>query len=290
MRTLTLGTLQLIGSGTPTYNINMPVYLIESIEGLDNPDRRVNSYDLPGEDGGNVGSNFYGMRTVTITGWVRGGDVASHEAARRTLASTCRLQRDEFGVPQKVRVYYTAMDGQSYFLDGVVKDFKCPRMNNLTASFIVSIIAPDPMAYGITALSSGLISRSSGGGVVVPAIFPVTLEGSSGGAANFYNGGTDDTWPVITFSGALTNPFIYSQERNVQFNLNYVMGSNDVVVIDMKQKTVVLNGSSSLLGSKTADSDWFSLPPGNNTITFSTASSSDTGTMKVEAYPAYTEV
>jgi hypothetical protein len=54
----------------------------------------------------------------------------------------------------------------------------------------------------------------------------------------------------------------------------------------MARQTVLLNGSSSLMSSVASDSDWMRLDPGVNSLTISSASSSDTGTLEVLWYSA----
>jgi hypothetical protein len=52
------------------------------------------------------------------------------------------------------------------------------------------------------------------------------------------------------------------------------MLAGDVVVIDMANRTVKLNGSS-IMGNKTSDSTWWGLQPGNNPVVLNSDSAGD---------------
>ncbi len=115
-----------------------------------------------------------------------------------------------------------------------------------------------------------------------------------------YNYGNADVWPIITLRGVGTSPYMYSASRGKNMKLNYTTAlSSDVIVIDMKNKIILLNPTLSgglpvpgtgtnLLSSKDTDSDWFSVAAGVSTnIQFNTSSSSDGMTMEVTGSVAY---
>lgn len=121
--------------------------------------------------------------------------------------------------------------------------------------------------------------------------FDSTIEfgTGSGGNATVYNYGNADTWPIITLTGVGSNPYVYSPSRGKNMKLNYSTTlPSDEIVIDMKNKTIILNGTTNLLSYKDVDSDWFSIEAGVDTnIQFNTSSSSDTMTMEVTGNVAY---
>lgn len=282
MRRLAINDVELIGGDS------RPAYFISGLEGFEDPDRRVGSYVRSGEDGGNVGSNLYGLRPITITGGITGhGSVDLYLTARRALVSACRLRSDAYGIPELARIEVTDDGGVDYYLDVVITSFKAPPSTDSTSMFIIQAVAPDPVVYRQDSVSTGIINRPVSGGAVYPLIYPVIYSPSSGGVGNIYNDGETETWPLIMLRGIMLNPFIYSVESDRYISLSYeTTDVADEIVIDMRQKTIMLNGFTSLLGAKSDDSDWFSLGIGTNTIRFSTGRTSDDGTMEVTANPA----
>jgi hypothetical protein len=265
-------------------------YSLTGVEGLDAPPYRVSSYENAGEDGGTVGSAFYGSRLVTLTGTVTGSSAADYNQARRNLAYMCRIRKDSYGLPTMTPFSFTTLDGVAYTFSGQIKNFKIETKYPTFGKYIITIICPDPNIYG-AAITSGQVTRPSGGTVSFPLVFDPTFEfgTGTGGNASVNNYGNADTWPIVTLRGVGSNPNIYSVFRGKNFKLNYTTTlSSDVIVIDMKNKTVVLNGTTNLLSYKDVDSDWFSIQPWPiASIQFNTSSSSDGMTMEVTGNVAY---
>src|SRR5665647_1825560 len=91
-------------------------YGVQSVQGLEHPDKRVTNYDNPGEDGGTVSASFYGSRVVTLSGIVYGnGQPSVHEAGRKALALKCAINRDAFGYPVLKTVQLTTLAGAQFF-------------------------------------------------------------------------------------------------------------------------------------------------------------------------------
>ncbi|SDP33031.1 Phage tail protein [Arthrobacter sp. ok909] len=268
-------------------------FTLTSHAGLDAPPLRVSAYENAGEDGGTIGAAFYGSRLVTLTGTVRaqdGAGTADYNQARRNLAYMCRIRKDSSGFPTMTPFSFTTLDGVAYSFSGQIKTFQIDSVYPTWGKFIITIVCPDPNIYG-AAFTSGAVTRPSGGTVSFPLIFDPTFEfgTGTGGNASAYNYGNADAPLLITLRGVGSNPYIYSPLRGKNMKLNYTTTlSSDVIVIDMKNKTIVLNGSTSLLSYKDVDSDWFSAQAGVvSPIQFNTSSSSDGMTMEVTGNVAY---
>lgn len=279
--TLSLDSLDLVGPEVTDYIVH------SGLEGLDMPDMRINNFDRPGEDGQFVSSALYSGRMLSISGSVKNTTCDQFEAARQSLIQACAISRDNNRYPILKRIEFTTKAGNSYFCEGQVTRVKLP-VETIT-DFLINIVAPDPMIFGSSVVTSGQISRPSGGGVVYPVVYPAVYTSSTGGSAAVVNNGSASSWPTITLRGPLTNPVIYHQESGTLFALNYVLASGSTIVIDMKNKTVILDGSVSLLSSvdRTSGSDWFELLPGSNVLIFSTGSTGDAGTLEVRFFNAY---
>lgn len=281
MISLTLDTLQLRGPLAPY------IYL-QQADGLEAPAYRMSQYDNPGESGGTVSSTLYGTRVVTLAGEINAPDVATYETLRQNLAYAARIQLDSNSFPVPTQVSFTTLDGNSYFVNGYVQTFKHPLGYPTSSKFQVTLVVPDPMVYGSQLQSSGQVTVPVGGGATFPWIFPVTFGSTTGGVATITNGGNAYSWPILYIRGAVTNPRVYSLQAGRAVQLSYTTTqATDVIAIDMKNKTIVLNGSTNLLSAKSTDSQWFSLAPGTNTIQFTSSSTSDTGTLEVTAFNAF---
>lgn len=277
-------SLSLTSLGNTIALIGSTNYILQAVGGIEDAGRRVSSYELPGQDGGSVSSVFYGVRTVDLSGVVLGSDATTHQANRKALAAVCAVQRDLTGRPLPVTVAFTTLDGQSFSFTGHVKAFSNPLDRTNVSEFHIVLACPDPVIYGSSAITTGQFARPSGGGVVYPVTYPAIYAGSTGGSGSVSNTGNANVYPLITIRGVTTNPYIYFATLGVWFQLNYVTSNiTDTIVIDMKNRTVVLNGTTNLLSAKVAGSSWFSLAPGANNFTFSTGTSSDTGTVEVSA-------
>lgn len=280
----TLGTnLQIHDSQNP----NIGYWLQSPIEGLDSPEIRTNEYQKPGEDGSAITSTFYDSRGVTLQGIISGSSPTDYENKRTAFATACAIKRDSNGFPVAKRIQFTTLGGQTFYFDGF---FRRPVFNydqiNWT-KFMVSVVAPQPTLFGSTQVSSGAIVRVSGGGFILPVILPIVSSSGTGGSALITNSGNANSFPVITLTGPLTNPFIYSVATGRTMQLTYTLLAGSTITIDMGLKTIVLNGSSSLLSAKTTSSEWFAIVPGSNLINFSTSSTGDTGNMVILFNPAY---
>lgn len=276
LSTIKLAGLQLLGTAS---------FAVDSVDGLESPEYRINQYDKPGEDGGVVSGSYYGLRAITMNGLVTGsGSAATHETNRRALETACAVTRDSTGFPIYALLELTTLGGTNYFTYVQVKQLRNPVGRGTSSPFQISMVAPDPRLYVVGQQTTGAISRPSGGGFVLPVILPITFGSSSGGSGSATNTGNVPTYPILTLRGQLTNPYVLNSANGGLVQLNRTIASGETVVIDMGNKTVTLNGSTSLLNTRTSDSTWWSLNPGVNPISFSTGSTSDTGTLEITWY------
>jgi hypothetical protein len=256
----------------------------DGIEGLGDAPIRSSEYDNPGEDGGFVDNQLYGMRPITLTGQIGAPSFEIYETVRRAVHHACRIRRDSYGMPQPVRLRFRTMNDQEYYIDAYPRTPRI-RDNNIRHSpFILQFVASDAVIYEIAQQNSLSITRAMGGGLLLPFKLPFRLGASSGGSLIVDNDGTAEVWPIITLTGEMHNPVVRHDEKDIKVQLNYTLTASDEVVIDMKNKRITLNGTSSLIAYMTIDSDWFKLDIGSNRIRFSTSTGSDPGTMRVSWY------
>ena len=185
--------------------------------------------------------------------------------------------------PRRARPLISASLG--VFLDGL--DMPIGRTPSM-CHFKLSLVAPDPNIYDNSAggALTASLSRQSAGGVTWPITWPITWTGA-GAPTVIANSGNIVVYPTVTLTGVMTNPTITNSTVGQFFTLQGLTTvAGDVVVIDMLNRTVLLNGGS-VLPYMTSASNWLPLLPGNNSMILSTTGSSDTVTGTLSWQAAY---
>ena len=111
------------------------------------------------------------------------------------------------------------------------------------------------------------------GGFVIKYKVPVGWDAGQM-ATNIDNMGEIDAYPIITITGKTTNPKITNLTTNEFVELDRTTTSSDVLVIDMRERIITLNGVS-IASSRTMDSTWWKLAPGENKIVLESDSNTD---------------
>ena len=285
MQNMTLGNLSFICGPTPSQAYGVMLGL--PVQGLDAPDYRIVNYPIPGQDNARVSAAYYDARTITLQGVINGATPTAHLANRSLLSQACAINRDAFGYPSLTKLSFQTLDGSSYFIyvqpHKPVFDMTYP----FWSKYQLTLLAPDPRLYGVNQATSGSVGTLVGGGFILPVILPIVSSAASGGSGTITNSGTTDTHPIITFTGPLTSPYLHNLTTGYAFQLDYTIPGGSSVVVDMYNKTVVLNGSTNLISVVDNISTWFTIIPGTNSFTLTTSSSSDTGNVSISAYSAY---
>lgn len=248
------------------------IYLDEPLDGLSLPPVRTSSGDYSGRDGGYVGAQFYGSRLITINGEVFSSSTALVESTRRTIQAAL--------AQSSVTMQITTSAGNQYVIYCTFDSLTMPINRGVVrAPFQITLVASDPLIYDNSSGGSNTatITRSSGGGLTWPLSWP--LHWASGASTTTVNNSGDVAIrPVITLTGVMTAPLVSNATTGQFFSMpSLTSAPGDVLVIDMLNRAVTLNGGS-VLSFATTTSTWWSLLPGNNSISLTTGNSSDTVT------------
>lgn len=266
-------------------------FLQTPIQGLDFTDIRFQSYDKPGEDGSEVSSVYAGGRTVILTGIFQGSSASQYEANRQLLVQALAIRRSATGRPQPIRCTFTTVGGNSYFFDGYLNRKPVFDWDQVKwGKFLVQLYVSAAALLSDTQVSSPALYVSTGGGAILPWTLPVTFGSSSGGSTTVSNSGNGTAIPTLHCVGPLTNPQIINARAGLSFKLNYTIVNGTYVDIDMSEKLILLNGTSSIASAKAEGSNWWGLDPGNSLIRLLTDSSSDGGYVELEYYHSYAGV
>ena len=132
----------------------------------------------------------------------------------------------------------------------------------------VSLFAADPRIYGATlrAASYDPAAALAGGGVTFPLTFPVSFSVSTVSLLELLVGGNAPTPPVLTLRGPANTPTFDNDTTGLSIQTTAVLGSSDTLSIDVKARTVTLNGASRPDLIDVGESTWWELARGTNRL------------------------
>lgn len=237
------------------------------IDGLGIPPIRTSSDNYSGRDGGVITGQFYSPRLITISGFINGGTCSQHESSRRELQNALPIRSD-------LEVEITTFSGLSYITTVRVLDVQMPIIDPIATKFKIDLFASDPNLY-TSLLNSALIPIDTGGGFILPVIFPIVF-GAGASPTIVNNTGLVIVYPTLTINGEATNPMITKTETGEKIEMDLSMSTGDILIVNMLDRTITLNGSS-VISFRTSDSDWFGLDVGVNHFTFETDDLTETG-------------
>jgi phage-related protein len=149
----------------------------------------------------------------------------------------------------------------------------------------ITMFCPDPRYYD----NFSSVLTLSQPAVLNGRTYNRTYDLSFGGGSSvtsvvLNNTGRIYTSPIITIVGPIANPVIGTYESNSAITVNTTLGATDVLVVDLNQKVVTLNGTS-VRNLVAPGSKWFVASPGTNTFYFTgTAGSTTSATSATITY------
>lgn len=252
---------------------NSKYHLSAPLSGLTAPDIRTGDGLYAGVDGGYVSSQLYGFRTIVLQGFYIGDNCEDADNLRVSLMTKLHIR---YLYP----VYITTFSGKHYFTEGYITDIKSDITNSKSGEYQITILCPDPIIYdggeGLTSDSAWveqMFYKEKPGGFTISYSSPVQwVNGQMATLIN--NWGEVEVYPIITIIGKTTNPKITNLTTNQFVELDYTTNAGDLLVIDMKQRIITLNGVS-IASYRTIDSMWWKLAAGENKIVLESDSNTD---------------
>lgn len=255
--------------------------LVKSVKGLaDAPDISSQDQPLVARDGLAAGYDYLRGRTVQILLDVTGADVAEFNAAMTALNQAFSVG-GQTELPLSFQVNGIAGGNlarincrtRKFSPIGVTEDW----INNGSASEVaIELFATDPRKYSDAATTVTLSVAATPGGFTFPITFPLTFgAGGTSGLVAVNNLGNISTPPFFKIYGPITNPILRNETTGKQLSLALVINSGDYVDIDVKNSSVLLNGTANRYSSLSS-SQWWYLEPGVNQIRYSATSGSST--------------
>lgn len=272
------------------HDINDPVcpyFLHNDIDGLEFPTMRVSSFNRAGNDGIMISDVLLGERRFSLPGTAIGiTDLTSFMNVRKQFIGLQSPIKDSNGKLIKRVIRFTMEDGNEYRILAQIVKVKFPQTYLLSSEFYIDCLA-DSLLIERNTLNTVSGGTPSANGFIVPVIVPIVTTGGTNGDITATNNGTYPVNPIITLSGVLTNPRIYNKTTNLLMQFNISLGISDSLVVDMENKTIILNGQTNKMNTKTTDSRFFNLQVGDNIINLTSGVSNESGTMSVEFRDGY---
>lgn len=238
---------------------------IDEVDGLESLPEIRNQDDNRGyNDGMFTGRDFLGGRQIIITMKTFGGNGNSAQQNFRLLQDAM-LPQQQGTTPLYFQL--SATDGLKV-INARVRARQTLIDPDYTYGYIRSqytLFAPDPRYYSSPSVTTSLLP-SVALGRTYNRTYDLVYGGGSAGAT-IVNDGTVTTYPIISISGPITDPTIANQSTGQYITVNTVLSVTDVLIIDLYEKTITLNGSAArnLLAG---NSQWFGCDPGNTVISF----------------------
>ena len=243
-------------------------YDITSFDGLTMPDVRTSDVDRPQSDGQYAGIDYLKGRTFTIS-------VDLWYQTRAEFGERLREIQTEFA-PGHAGTFTTQMPG----LGQISTECRVRRRHGPLidleaalgrARMTVEFHATDPRWYSVGSLSGTASLRSVTGGLEFPVSFPFMFgeTETSGSLVSAVNGGTYESFPTVRIRGPVVSPSITNVTADMTLLFTgLTIGADDVLVVDLENRTVLLNGTSSRYSFLDDSAGWWALAPGVNEIRF----------------------
>lgn len=210
---------------------------IGTLEGWEYPSVISAIDDIPGNKGALYINSKFGRRRLSIQGYIPGQTLDERIAMGLALRQTGTIKTMTFTTLNDLAL-------QAY-VEVLSLDYK---YSNKCTSFLIELVAPDPRFYS-QSLNTNILSS------------PKTIT----------NAGNEITSPSFTLSGAGSNWVINNTTTGKSFTLARSISGSDYVTINCADRTVLLNGTTSVFPD--FDGDFFVLDPGSNVITYTVTGS-----------------
>lgn len=255
----------------------LPFVDITKISGLDSAPSRTTLHDHEGVDGGYVDSQFMTTRTVILEG-IAYVDPSDPESLCDTLKYNFRPSKSSrpfyFKVPNHaVRMVRGKAQGVRYDIDTARRTGK----TNIQAT----ILCADPYIYDASpTVAAGYTGApDTGFGFNLAFNFGFGGAGTTSNQITLSNSGNHDAYPIIDVTGPISVPSLIESNTGKSLAFNLTLTSTDVLEIDTRKHTILLNGQSRR-NSLVTGSQWFYTPAGViSTISLLGSLASATGTM-----------
>ncbi|MEU5853936.1 hypothetical protein ABZ799_01290 [Nocardiopsis dassonvillei] len=259
-------------------------------------DVRAGDLEVPGGDGRTFGYDYLGGRSLTFELSVNTADGPSAEAVWADLATRWRAAPTRLTpravVPLRWRRHGgspVVVYGRPRQLDAVDEALLDRGRVDLTGTFETA----DDLFYDDTEQVVTLdLLPQIGEGLILPFTLPAVLTplGDSD-TTTLTNAGSGTAWPVITFSGPITNPGVEWVAHGTRVELITTLAYDQTATIDTRPwaRTILRSDGASLAGSLRGPAlDELAIPPGPTQVRFTGQDMTGSARATIRMRSAYT--
>jgi hypothetical protein len=254
----------------------------EDMPGLDSTDQA-----RPSQDGYWPGDRYLGPRLVTVPVAVHpphDPDGRSGLALLRALQAAVRPHAAE--QPLVVRMHGESLMCWARINSRVTSALSTSWMALGETPLVLQWIATDPLRYAVTESTASAPLPTRPEGLLYTAVSSVDridwvtagsvsvldwgTEGTSGDLV-VVNDGTEDTRPVLSFTGPCTTPSVVRADTGGRLEYDIVLADGDVLTVDCRAGTVLLNGTADrdhLVTGRSVLMEDFACPPGSTVLSY----------------------
>lgn len=251
--------------------------ILNGFNGFDYPSVKSVVVDIPGKIGSAMVASSYGRRIFSWNGELVASDVF---AERRSMLSALR-QTGEMKLIQ-----FTTYDNLALQCEAEITKVDSPYNHKIQA-FLIEAVAPDFRFYSQTLHTDSMAESQIEGGTPIPTPVPIDFDGSTAsGGLEITNAGNEDAPISFIISGPGIGFTVRNDTTQKQFRINYTLVAGDEVVVDTKNRTVMLNGTYNIYSA--LEGYFWELVPGTNRIFFvADSGASDDTLLELEWRDAY---
>ena len=229
----------------------------ENPEGFEFPSTRISIEDVAGDRSAVYINSKAGRRRLSWQAVIETADISQ---TRRDLVLVAR--------PGNLKTLkFETCDGlelqTEVEIENVIMPYKIGRTKCL-----IEAVAPDWRFYSQELHEFETVQTVITGGLAIPAAIPYDMSGGEVvSSTTVLNDGNEVSDPIFTIQGPGTSFTIGNQTTGGELVIDYELTSDDSIVIDVKNRTIILNGDTSIY-SALASGDFWSLAPGANIMRF----------------------
>lgn len=212
-------------------------------EGFEYPSVNSIIEDISGKQSAIFVNSKFGRRPLSINGFIK----PQTYAERIAMLGVLRHQGE------MMLLKFTTLNDLDLQAEVVVNKVLYPY-NMVKKPFLIDMIAPDWRFYSQTLHSQNI---------------------EEGETIEVNNAGTENTNPIFKIYGPFDEVEITNLSTSESFNYSYTVETGDYIEVDIKNKTVKLNGTTSVFNNFTGE--FFDLISGGNTIRFEIISAYEFG-------------
>lgn len=254
-----------IGPGTDHILVGWTGYGVPSMRNSDDP--------VPQDDGTWTGPDYLDARELGLTVITRGDspDDVVQNAEALLAAWSLDTASDGYGARMQLNLKMPGIDERIIFGRPRRARLETQRIVGTNIASELEFYCPDPLWYSADLHSQGFSLSEPASGRGYDRDYDYGYGGATdSGIEQLTNAGSRGVWPSAVIEGPVVNPRIenITTGQTVQFTIT--MESGQTLELDFKEKTVLLNGTSSRYFTKSGE--WFKLAPGANDVRFASGS------------------